>query len=97
MLLTNLSVATGVSYLSFQAGSSSNSSDEGGLSLRTITLGMGLWTLVSVTIALFAACLLAIKLSLLQEIFYWGPSLAWSFGPPTFPCWSGLAPPPSVP
>ncbi|KAI9131981.1 MFS transporter [Acaryochloris sp. CCMEE 5410] len=67
MLLTNLSVATGVSYLSFQAGSSSNSSDEGGLSLRTITLGMGLWTLVSVTIALFAACLLAIKLSLLQE------------------------------
>lgn len=76
MLLTNLSVATGVSYLSFQAGSSSDSSDNnGGIGIRTITIGMGLWTLVSVTIALFGACLLAIKLSLLQENILLGATI----------------------
>lgn len=71
MLLTNLSVATGISYLSFQAGASSSSSsssdEDGGIGVGTITMAMGIWTLVSVTIALFGACLLAIKLSLLQD------------------------------
>lgn len=71
MLLTNLSVATGISYLSFQAGSSGSSSsssdDSGGMGVGMISTAMGVWTLVSVTIALFGACLLAIKLSLLQD------------------------------
>lgn len=74
MLLTNLSVATGVSYLSLRAGSNS-SNEDGGLGIRTITLGMGLWTLVSVTIALFVACLLAIRLSLLQENILLGATI----------------------
>lgn len=71
MLLTNLSVATGISYLSFQAGSSGSSSsssdDSGGMGVGMISAAMGIWTLISVTIALFGACLLAIKLSLLQD------------------------------
>ncbi|MEO0377896.1 MAG: hypothetical protein AAF329_25530 [Cyanobacteria bacterium P01_A01_bin.17] len=63
MLLTNLSVAIGVSVLSATSGSS-DSSEDGGIPVRTITVGAGLWTLVSVTVALFAACFLAIKMGL---------------------------------
>lgn len=71
MLLTNLSVATGISYLTVQAGSkgssSSTSDDSGGMGVGMISAAMGMWTLVSVTLALFGSCLLAIKLSLLQD------------------------------
>ncbi|PZD70948.1 hypothetical protein C1752_08649 [Acaryochloris thomasi RCC1774] len=63
MLLTNLSVAIGVSVLSATSGSS-DSSDDGGVPVRTITVGAGLWTLITVTLALFAACFLAIKMGL---------------------------------
>jgi len=66
LVLTNLSVAAGISYL----GRSSDSGDDhhsssGGTSLRKIGFGMGLWTLVSVTISLFFASYLAIQLSFL--------------------------------
>lgn len=71
MLLTNLSVATGISYLTVQAGSkgssSSTSDDSGGMGVGMISAAIGMWTLVSVTLALFGSCLLAIKLSLLQD------------------------------
>lgn len=63
MLLTNLSVAIGASVLSATSGSS-DSSDGSGMPIRTITVGAGLWTLISVTVALFAACFLAIKMGL---------------------------------
>lgn len=67
LLLTNLSVAAGISYL---GQSSQTSSDEGadslGTTIRKIGFGVGLWTLVTVTISLFLACFLAIKLSLLE-------------------------------
>ncbi len=74
LLLTNLSVALGISILggSSDSDSSSNSSSSDssgggfGSTIRKIGFGVGLWTLVTVTIALFFACLLAVNLSLLQ-------------------------------
>ncbi len=68
LLLTNLSVAAGISYLgNFTDPDSDNSGDgdSGGISIRKISLGVGLWTLISVSIALFFGCYLAIQLSLL--------------------------------
>ncbi|NJN56030.1 MAG: MFS transporter, partial [Leptolyngbyaceae cyanobacterium SL_5_9] len=76
LVLTNLSVAVGISYLGKYTDpdasggnrSSSNSNDSGGSlgsTIRTISLGVGIWTLVTVTIALLISCFLAVKLSLL--------------------------------
>jgi nucleoid DNA-binding protein len=60
MLLTNLSVATGISVLSFSGnGKSSNSSD----GTAHIGTALGVWTLATVSIALFIAAFLAVKLS----------------------------------
>lgn len=67
LLLTNLSVATGISVLDFRPSrssshhSSSNSSSKGGLG-QHIGAAMGIWTLITVSIALFFACLLAVHL-----------------------------------
>jgi hypothetical protein len=68
ILLTNLSVAAGISYL----GRSSDDEDDhhdhesgsAGGTIRKIGFAVGIWTLITVTIALFVACLLAVKLSL---------------------------------
>ncbi|HIK30364.1 MAG TPA: MFS transporter [Oscillatoriales cyanobacterium M4454_W2019_049] len=68
LLLTNLGVAAGISLLG--GGSSFKSSDESdslGTAIRKVGFAVGLGTLVSVTIALFFACLLAVKLSLLAS------------------------------
>lgn len=69
LLLTNFSVAAGISYLGRSSDSdSSNSESEGvGSAIRKIGFGLGLWTLISVTLALFFACYLAVKLSLLTD------------------------------
>jgi hypothetical protein len=73
LVLTNLSVAAGISYLGHQSDDnhSSNSShkDSGSLggTIRKVGTALGLWTLVTVTIALFIACLLAVKLSLIES------------------------------
>ncbi|MGP1375866.1 MAG: MFS transporter [Almyronema sp.] len=68
MLLTNLSVAAGVSYLSHSGSSkSSSSSDDSGTSIQTISVAFGVWTLVTVSLALFFACWLAVKLSLFDN------------------------------
>ncbi len=68
LLLTNLSVAAGISYL---GNSSESDGDQGGGSLggtiRKIGFAVGLWTLVTVTISLFIACFLAVKLSFLDN------------------------------
>lgn len=63
LLLTNLSVATG---LSFVGGSSSSSSSGGGG--KKIGTAFGIWTLITVSLALFFACFLAVKLSLYNSI-----------------------------
>jgi hypothetical protein len=77
LVLTNLSVAVGISYLGKytdpDAGngnrSSHSSSDDSsggfGSTIRKISLGVGIWTLITVTIALLVSCFLAVKLSLL--------------------------------
>ncbi|NJL41143.1 MAG: MFS transporter [Leptolyngbyaceae cyanobacterium SM1_4_3] len=74
LVLTNLSVAVGISYLGKYTdpdadNSSHSSSDDSGGSLgstiRKISLGVGAWTLVTVTLALLIACFLAVELSLL--------------------------------
>ncbi|MBD2447660.1 MFS transporter [Nostoc sp. FACHB-152] len=68
LVLTNLSVAAGISYLGHSSDSdSSSSSGEGGSfggTIRKIGTAVGIWTLVTVTIALLIASFLAVKLSL---------------------------------
>ncbi|MBF2072754.1 MAG: MFS transporter [Synechococcales cyanobacterium C42_A2020_086] len=65
LLLTNLSVAAGISVLG-QGSSSSDDRDNSsvGETIRKIGLGVGIWTLISVSLALFFACYLAVQLSL---------------------------------
>lgn len=69
LLFTNLSVAAGISYLGrsddHDHHESHHSSSNGGGTIRKIGFAVGLWTLITVTISLFVACLLAVKLSLL--------------------------------
>ncbi|NJO77812.1 MAG: MFS transporter [Cyanobacteria bacterium RM1_2_2] len=71
LLLTNFSVAAGISILGNSSDSSdlrSNDRDHSGSvgsTIRKIGLGVGIWTLVSVSLALFFACYLAVQLSLL--------------------------------
>ncbi len=65
MLLTNFSVAAGMSVLSL--ADRDDRSDRPGGSLH-IGTAVGVWTLVTVTIALFVACLLAVKLSFVPTV-----------------------------
>jgi len=68
LVLTNLSVAAGISYLGRQSDSDSGSSESGsvGGTIRKIGTAVGIWTLVTVSIALFIASFLAVSLSLLS-------------------------------
>ena len=68
LLLTNLSMAAGVSYVAHSSNSSSDSSSSNSDSssstgIKTIGLAFGIWTLVTVSLALFFACWLAIRLT----------------------------------
>ncbi|MGI8503359.1 MAG: MFS transporter, partial [Hassallia sp.] len=66
LVLTNLSVAAGITYLGHQPDSDSSSNhDTIGGTIRKIGTAVGIWTLVTVTIALLIASFLAVKLSLL--------------------------------
>jgi hypothetical protein len=71
LLLTNLSVAAGISYLGRPSHSHSDDDkhESVGGTIRKISTGVGIWTLVTVTIALFIACFLAVTLSLFD--FWW--------------------------
>ncbi len=66
LLLTNLSVAAGLSYIG-QSHDDDHHSDSGSSPVRHIGRKVGTWTLITVTIALFFACLLAVKLSLISS------------------------------
>jgi nucleoid DNA-binding protein/ElaB/YqjD/DUF883 family membrane-anchored ribosome-binding protein len=71
LLLTNLSVAAGISYMGNTSRSSSSHSDSGdtlGGTIRKVETAVGVWTLVTVSIALFCAALLAVKLSLMVSV-----------------------------
>jgi len=65
LVLTNLSVAAGISYLGRPSDSGTESGGSVGGTIRKIGTAVGLWTLVSVTIALLIASFLSVKLSLL--------------------------------
>jgi hypothetical protein len=83
LLLTNLSVAAGISYL---GGGSDRHSDrttdftnvsdlseiakehDNGITVSKVGTAIGLWTVVTVSLALFVACLLAVKLSLINNV-----------------------------
>ncbi|MBN3959099.1 MFS transporter [Nostoc sp. NMS8] len=66
LVLTNLSLAAGISYLGHSSDSDSDNGEVGSLggSIRKIGTAVGIWTLVTVTIALLIASFLAVKLSL---------------------------------
>lgn len=66
LLLTNLSMAAGVSYVA-HSSSSSSSDSSGGTGIKKIGLAFGVWTLVTVSLALFFACWLAVKLSIYPD------------------------------
>ena len=72
LLLTNLSVAAGISYLGRSSHADSDKNDEEGFggTIRKISTGVGIWTLVTVTLALFIACFLAVKLSLFDQWWF---------------------------
>lgn len=70
LLLTNLSVAAGISFLGRSSDShdaDDSDSDSVGGTIKKIGFAVGLWTLITVTLALFVACLLAVKLSLITS------------------------------
>ncbi|MBW4631207.1 MAG: MFS transporter [Iphinoe sp. HA4291-MV1] len=72
LVLTNLSVAAGISYLGRPSDSNGGHGEveSFGGTIRKIGTALGLWTLITVTIALAIACFLAIRLSLFGD---WSP------------------------
>ncbi|AFY34486.1 hypothetical protein [Calothrix sp. PCC 7507] len=66
LVLTNLSFAAGISYLGRSSNSDAETEEGGSLggTIRKIGTALGMWTLVSVTVALLIASFLAVKLSL---------------------------------
>ncbi|MBE9006532.1 MFS transporter [Fortiea sp. LEGE XX443] len=66
LVLTNLSIAAGISYLGHPSDSDSSHGEAGSLggTIRKIGTAVGIWTLITVTIALLIASFLAVKLSL---------------------------------
>ncbi len=69
LLLTNFSVAVGISSWDNDADDD-DSSGSLGHSIRKVEAKVGLWALVSASIALFIACFLAVKLSLIQSALF---------------------------
>ncbi|WP_414543205.1 MFS transporter [Nostoc sp. CCY0012] len=67
-LLTNFSVAVGISSLGSDYGDNSDSESWDG-AIRKIESKVGIWALMTASIGLFAACFLAVKLSLIQSAF----------------------------
>lgn len=65
-LLTNFSVAVGISSWGDDS-SSDNDSETWGKSVRKIEAKVGSWALVTATIALFSACFLAVKLTVIES------------------------------
>jgi hypothetical protein len=66
LVLTNLSVAAGISYLGRPSDANSDHGEVSSLggTIRKIGTAVGIWTLITVTIALAIACFLAVRMSL---------------------------------
>ncbi len=69
LLFTNLSVAAGISAIGTGAYSDDDDAQTLGASIRKIEAKIGIWAILSSSIALFIACFLAVKLSLIQSTF----------------------------
>lgn len=67
LLLTNFSVAFGISTLGGDSVSDDDESESIGSSIRKIEGKVGIWALITVSIALFCACFLAVKLTLVES------------------------------
>ena len=65
-LLTNLTVAAGIS--SDENPLDADSDDSWGKAVRKVESKVGAWTLLTVNIAIFIACFLAVKLSLISSL-----------------------------
>jgi len=65
-LLTNFTVAAGIS--SGENPADADSDDSWGHAVREVESKVGLWALVTVNIALFIACFLAVKLTLINSV-----------------------------
>ncbi|MEH2176232.1 MFS transporter [Nostoc sp.] len=68
LLLTNFSVAVGISSWEIDADSD-DESESLGKKIRKGQAKVGAWALITVSIALFIACFLAVKLSLIESAF----------------------------
>ncbi len=66
-LLTNFSLAVGILSLGTDSFSRSESSSWGG-TIRKVETKVGFWALITASMALFVACFLAVKLSLIESM-----------------------------
>jgi nucleoid DNA-binding protein len=70
LLFTNLAVAAGISAIGTGAYADVDDTETVGGSIRKIEAKVGTWAIFSSTIALFIACFLAVKLSLIGSVFF---------------------------
>ncbi|WP_086758713.1 hypothetical protein [Nostoc sp. 106C] len=70
LLLTNLSVAAGISSWEIGADDDGDRSESLGHKIREVEAKIGIWALITATISLFAASFLAVKLSLIQSALF---------------------------
>ena len=69
LLFTNLSVAAGISAIGTGAYSDDDDAQTVGENIRKVEAKIGTWAILSSSIALFIACFLAVKLSLIENRF----------------------------
>lgn len=69
LLFTNLSVAAGISAIGTGAYADVDDAQTLGGSIRKIEAKIGIWAIFSSSMALFIACFLAVKLSLIESAF----------------------------
>jgi hypothetical protein len=67
LLLTNFSLAVGISSLGGDSDDDDEDSESLGTTIRKVEAKVGFWALVTSSIAIFAACFLAVKLSLIES------------------------------
>ncbi len=69
LLFTNLSIAAGISAIGTGAYSDADDTQTLGGSIRKVEAKIGTWAILSSSLALFIACFLAVKLSLIESTF----------------------------
>ncbi len=67
LLLTNLSIAIGISILGGGSDSDDDDTDTVGEAVKKVEAKVGIWALLTATIALFVASFLAVKISLIES------------------------------